>query len=339
MVSNFLSSAGTSRGACEELADRLIASGASVITTSNRMGKIARLGDMVSTTWRSRKKYDVAQVDVYSGSAFVWAEAVCRVLRILGKPFVLTLHGGGLPEFGKRNPERVKRLLGAAVTVTAPSRFLYEAMSEYRSDLLLLPNSLDLSLYSPRLRKHVEPTLVWLRSLHEIYNPVLAVRVLALVKQCFPEAKLVMVGPDKGDGSSEAVLKEANRLGITSSVTLQGVVKKSKVPETLNQHDIFINTANIDNTPISVIEAMALGLCVVSTNVGGIPYLLTDNVDSLLTPRDDAQAMADAVMSLLSNQAIAESLSAKAIENVKKFDWEVTLPMWRSVLRDAIGKP
>ena len=85
MVSNFLSSTGTSRGACEELAEHLAGVGMNVITTSNKSNKFVRIADMIATVWRYRRRYDVAQIDVYSGSAFVWAEAVCGVLRVLGK--------------------------------------------------------------------------------------------------------------------------------------------------------------------------------------------------------------------------------------------------------------
>ena len=187
MVSNFLSPTGTSRGACEELADRLAGVGWDVIATSQKKRKIPRLADMLATTWRRRHEYDVAQIDVFSGSAFVWADAVGRLLRRMGKPFVLTLHGGGLPEFAKKSPRRVKRLLQSASAVTSPSQFLLREMSPYRSDLQLIPNAVDLSRYEYRCRTHTGPRIVWLRSLHKIYNPVLAVEVLADLVREFPD--------------------------------------------------------------------------------------------------------------------------------------------------------
>ncbi len=61
-------------------------------------------------------------------------------------------------------------------------------------------------------------------------------------------------------------------------------VEKSEVPAWLAKGDIFLNTTNVDNTPVSVIEAQAAGLCVVSTNVGGIPFLLENGKDALLVP-------------------------------------------------------
>ena len=89
-------------------AARLRESGRRVIATSKQPGRVARLLDMVSTTIAKRHEYGVAHVDVYSGPGFLYAEAVCAVLRLLRKPYVLTLHGGNLPEFSRRWPGRVR---------------------------------------------------------------------------------------------------------------------------------------------------------------------------------------------------------------------------------------
>ena len=105
LVGNFLSGSGFNRGVCEDLAERLAQVGWPVITTSKKPVRPARLLDMVWTAWRRRNEYRLAQVDVYSGPSFLWAEAVCAVLRRAGKPYVLTLHGGALPDFARRWPE------------------------------------------------------------------------------------------------------------------------------------------------------------------------------------------------------------------------------------------
>src|SRR4051812_20778892 len=95
LVSNFLSGSG-SRAVCEELALRLSAEGMKVITTSRKLARLPRLLDMVRTACSRRAEYDFAHVAVFSGAAFIWAEATCAVLRKLGKPYALTLHGGNL---------------------------------------------------------------------------------------------------------------------------------------------------------------------------------------------------------------------------------------------------
>jgi glycosyltransferase involved in cell wall biosynthesis len=335
LVGNFLSGAGFTRGVCEDLAERLTEAGWSVITTSHKPARLPRLADMVVTAWRRRHEYAVAQVDVYSGPSFLWAEAVCWVLRRAGKPYVLTLHGGALPAFARRWPGRVRRLLRSAAAVTTPSRYLWEQMRLYRPELRLLPNPLDIGRYPFAPRQRPQPRLVWLRAFHRIYNPTLAPRVVALLAREFPNVHLTMVGPDKGDGSLQATQHLAVELGVAGRIAWLGGVLKADVPVWLSQGDIFLNTTNVDNTPVSVLEALASGLCVVSTDVGGIPYLLEHEEDALLVPPDDPEAMAAAVRRVLTEPGLAERLSRNARKKAEGFDWSVVLPQWEKLLLEV----
>lgn len=336
LVGNFLSGRAGSRGVCEDLAQRLAETGWIVATTSHRRGRLARLLDMVSTTWLRRGLYDVAQVDVYSDLAFLWAEAVCAILRLVRKPYVLTLRGGNLPTFAQRWPMRVGWLLGGAVAVTSPSLYLHGQMQPYRTDLRLLPNPLELKRYRFRLRAQPSPQLIWLRAFHKVYNPTLAIQVATKLVAEWPDLHLTMVGPDKGDGSLEAVQVSVQNCNLDSQVTLQGGVAKTEVPAWLNRGDIFLNTTNVDNTPVSVLEAMACGLCIVSTNVGGIPYLLDHEHDALLVPPEDPEAMSAAVQRLLKEPKLAAQLSANARAKAEQCDWSIVLPQWEALLAQTI---
>ena len=332
---NFYASEGGSLSVCEELSGRLKACGWPVITVSRKRDRVAKLADMVTTAWRERARYDVAQIDLFSGAAFVWAEAVAWTARRAGRPFILTLHGGSLPEFASERPDRVKRLLQAATAVTAPSRFLYDGMRKYRDDIVILPNALSLDSYHYRHRAVANPTIVWLRAIHDVYNPTLLPRVISRVAEDAPRIQAIMVGPDKGDGSLQRTLDTAQALGVQHRLKYVGGVAKSEVPKLLDQGDIFLNTANVDNTPVTVGEAMASGLCVVSTNVGGIPYLLDDDVNALLVPPDDEALMSNAVHRLLTEPALASRLSMAARAKAEELDWKQILPKWENLLSAA----
>jgi glycosyltransferase involved in cell wall biosynthesis len=288
--------------------------------------------DMLGTVSRRRHDYSVAQIDVFSGAGFLWAEAVARRLRSLGKPFVLTLHGGNLPSFGRRWPRRVEALLAMASAVTCPSRYLIEELSHFRDDIQLLPNPIDLESYAFRHRERVAPRLIWLRAFHEIYNPTLAVRALGLVRSKLGSAHLSMIGPDKGDGTLGRVERLVDDSRLSGSVTIQGGIPKGEVPLRLAEDDIFLNTSLIDNAPVSVIEPMACGLCVVSTRVGGIDHLLSDGEDSLLVPSDDANAMAQAVLRLVREPWLASRLSSAGRRKAEELDWSEALPRWVRLL-------
>ena len=333
LVGNYLEGPGFNRSIWHDIANQLERAGYEIIRTSKFANPFRRLVDMLITIWARRQEYDVAQMDVFSGNAFIWAELSARMLALLNKPFVITLHGGNLPKFYRNNRRRVSWLLKEASAVTTPSCFLLGAFQEIRKDIQLIPNSLAIHLYPFIQRENPNPNLIWLRAFHKIYQPELAPKVLDALLQQFPQATLVMAGPDKEDGSRQITEKTATELGVSEKIEFTGRVEKSEVPNTLNRGDIFINTTTIDNTPVSVMEAMACGLCIVSTNVGGIPYLLENGVDSLLVQPGNPEAMAQAVRRILTEPGLAARLSSNARKKAEQFDWKNILPQWEHLFQ------
>lgn len=336
IVGNFLSGSKGSRGVCEDLSERLAKLGWRVTTASASPSKIKRLLDMVATAMKCRDRYQLGLVEVYSGPAFIWAEAVAMTLRRLNKPYILTLHGGNLPAFARKWPRRVGKLLRSAERITAPSRYLLEGLGHLDNRIQIVPNAIDLNRYPYRHRNDPLPKLIWLRSFHSIYNPVMAIQAIARIGGEFPNARLRMVGPDKGDGALQIAKAETHRMGIGSMVEFVGQVPKNMVPEVMAQSDIFLNTTNHDNTPVSVVEAMACGLCVVSTNVGGVPYLIQDLEDGLLVQLGDDRAMAEKVVSILKDPALAGRLSTRARAKASAMGWNEMLPKWESLIRSCL---
>jgi glycosyltransferase involved in cell wall biosynthesis len=289
---------------------------------------------MLISAFRWRATYDIAYIEVYSGLAFIWAAKVSKLLSYLGKPFVLGLHGGGLPQFAVKHPKRVRKLLASAQVVVAPSGYLRWGLKEYCSNIEEIPNGIEISRYAFSLRKRVRPKLVWLRAFHEIYNPTMAVAVLADLSNEFPELSLEMVGSDK-DGSLAVVKRMAEQFGVYKRLSTPGNIDKKDVPTYLNESDIFLNTTDIDNTPVSVVEAMACGLCIVSTNVGGIPHLLEHNKTALLVEPNDVKAMSAAVARLVTEPGLAQELSSNARSRAEQFDWNIVLPKWQDIFHSV----
>jgi Glycosyltransferase len=203
-----------------------------------------------------------------------------------------------------------------------------------RTDVQIIPNALDVETYIYSERDRPSARLVWLRTFHRIYDPVLAVRVLAQVASFADDAHLTMIGPDK-DGTLADVREEAERLGVLDRILFTGGIPKSDVPRWLACGDIFLNTTTIDNAPVSVLEAMATGLLVISTAVGGIPYLLENGHDGMLVPAGDAYAMAQAVTRLLNEPQLAAHLSRNARAKAETFGWDVVLPRWEALFLDV----
>jgi glycosyltransferase involved in cell wall biosynthesis len=331
-VGNFLSASLSTRHVCEDLAERLVDAGWQLMVTSKKVNRLARFIDMIRTPYRRRQEYNLALIEVYSGPAFLWAEGASWSVTWSGKPFILILHGGNLPNFAGRWPKRMRRLLSQASWVTTPSMHIREKLTPYLNGIQYLPNGLDLQNYAFRLRSRPLPQICWLRALGHIYNPTLAVKTLALLASEFPTVQLDMIGPDKGDGSREAVRETAERLGMEPNLRLVGGIPKRDVPVWLERSDIFINTTNFESFGVAVMEAAACGLCIVTTDVGELGYLWQDGHDALLVPPNDPTAMAAAVRRILTEPGLAERLSRNARKKAEQFDWSVILPHWDALL-------
>jgi glycosyltransferase involved in cell wall biosynthesis len=139
-----------------------------------------------------------------------------------------------------------------------------------------------------------------------------------------------MIGPDK-DGSLNRCRQYAQSKNLP--VTFTGKLSKEEWRAKSKDFDIFLNTTNFDNTPVSVIEAMALGMPVVSTDVGGIPHLVTNEVNGLLVPPNDEAAITLAVKKLCGDPNLTEKLSKNAREKVEEFDWQIVKQHWIKLLK------
>lgn len=157
----------------------------------------------------------------------------------------------------------------------------------------------------------------------------MAVKVLIKIQRIFPEAKICMVGPQKDDTYTKTV-RYAKKNNV--EVLFTGRLSKEEWIDLSKDYNVFINTTHFDNTPVSVIEAMALGIPVVSTNVGGIPYLLEHDSNSLLVNDNDIEEMTNQINRLFSEPNLANNLSDKAKESVKDFDWEIVKKQWIELL-------
>jgi len=337
LAGTFLSQHGGSRAPIEDLAAELRERGYPLMTASPYRGRLMRVTHLLLAALWFRRKADIAVVDLYSGRAFFWGAGIMAILRFLRCPVILALHGGELPSYARKYPKMVASQLRRASAVIAPSSYLVRQMQQYRGDIQLLPNPLPLSSFRFVHRMGVRPKLVWVRGFHSIYNPELAVRVLAALKQNFPQASLTMVGGHRGDDSFHRTRQLVDDLGLQSSVQMVGSRPRNEVSQFLDEADIFLNTTDIDNTPVSVMEAMSCGLCIVSTDVGGIPHLLENETDALLVPRNDPAAMANAVERLVRDHQLATRLSAAARQKAEHFDWSAVFPLWENLVHSLVG--
>ena len=245
------------------------------------------------------------------------------------------LHGGGMPEFMKQYPNWARRVLTRADAIIAPSPYLAKAVAPYGFTATVIPNVINLARYPYRHRQQLRPRLFWMRSFHDAWNPLMAVRVLARLREQVPDATLAMAGQDKGLQIEAQKLAEG--LGIGAAVRFAGFLDmEGKIRES-EQADIFINTNRIDNMPVAIVEACAMGMPVVATEVGGIPDLLTNGQTALLVPDEDDKQMVEAILALLDDPDLAGRLSANGRNLAEQSSWEQVKLKWEAIFQRILS--
>lgn len=330
-IGNKLLKHGMTATSIETLGVFLEAEGYNLIYASSKIYKLPRMLDMLYTTIKYRKKVDFVIIDTYSTKNFWYAFFVSQLCRLLNLKYITKLNGGDLPNRILRTPRMCNLIFKNAYKNIAPSFYLLEAFSNKGyAEIIYIPNTIELQNYPFKSRESISLKLLWVRSFTMIYNPEMAIKVFQDLKKEFSQAELCMVGPDK-DGTLEKIKLLARKKGLQVNFT-GGLSKEDWIALSQN-YDIFINTTHFDNTPVSVIEAMALGLPIVSTNVGGIPYLLEHNKTALLVEDNDIEGMINAIKEIINNKSLRNNLIQNAQYLVKEFDWTKVKDKWNEVLK------
>ncbi len=329
-IGNKLAVHGKSPAAIDTLSVKLDAEGYSVITASSKQNKIFRLLDMALTTIQKRNRVDIVLIDTYSTQNFYYAIIIGFLCRFFKLPYIPILHGGNLPNRLKNSKSFSNTLFGKAYTNVAPSKYMMQQFQEAGFyNITYIPNTIEIVNYPFHQKNSVSAKLLWVRSFSEIYNPALAMEIVKMLKKRDVNVSLCMVGPDK-DGSMETCKKMAIELNLP--IIFTGMLQKEEWITLSKNYDIFINTTNFDNMPVSVMEAMALGLPVVSTDVGGLPFMIENETDGILVSPNNPEAFVNAIEYLCANNLKAQELAKNARLKMEGFDWQIVKHSWIALL-------
>jgi glycosyltransferase involved in cell wall biosynthesis len=327
-IGNRLSKHGLTPTTIEIFGPQLEQEGFVVKYSSSKKNKIFRLFDMLFTVFRNSKA-DFVLIDTYSTSNFWFAFLVSQLCRLLKLKYIPILHGGNLSFRLSKNPKTCKMIFNNSYKNVSPSLYLKKQFSDYGfQNVIHIPNAVAIEKYPFLQRKIINPHLLWVRSFAAIYNPNMAIEVFLKIKNKYPHATLCMVGPEK-DGSLKSAQKRAQELNL--EIVFTGKLSKKDWIELSKGYDVFINTTHFDNMPVSIVEAMALGMPIVSTNVGGIPFLLNDHNDALLVPDNDVNKMVDAVVEIIENPELTANFTMNSRKKAEHYDWQLIRLKWLSI--------
>ncbi|OWW22233.1 glycosyltransferase family 4 protein [Noviherbaspirillum denitrificans] len=283
---------------------------------------VFRLVPYLTRLFTSARDVDLYHVMANSGwSWHLFAAPAIWIAALRGKPVVVNYRGGEADAFLQKSLSWVKASMMRADVLIVPSGFLKAVFGKYGIPAEVVPNIINLDRFSSTgtaRRREDTPCLLVARNLEPIYDNATAIRAAAIVRETVPGLRLVVAGSGPERPMLEALARE---LGIADAVTFTGRVDNADMAALYRGADIMLNPSLVDNMPNSVLEALASGVPVISTNVGGVPYIVEHGKTALLVPPKSPGEMAAAIASLLADPSLAGRLRDAGIESVQQYTW------------------
>jgi glycosyltransferase involved in cell wall biosynthesis len=279
------------------------------------------------TLWQNLKDVDVAHIFSASYSSFLLAPLPAWfVARLRGKRTLVNYRSGECRDHLQRSA-LARRVLKGTDRLVVPSGHLVDVLREFGLEAQIVPNIVDLSQFRYRLRRPLEPRLVCTRGFHPYYGVDLVVRAFAEVQRSYPEAELDLVGGGVLEGQIRNLVRQLN----LSGVNFLGVASRDDIGRFYDGADIFVNASNLDNMPVSVLEAFASGTPVVTTAPEGMRYIVDHERTGLLSEPGDAAALALNIIKVLSDSELAARLAQNAFAELSRYSWKSVREQWLRV--------
>jgi glycosyltransferase involved in cell wall biosynthesis len=289
----------------------------------------------LATLLRCVGRYDVIHAFSASYVSFLLAPLPAMIIgRLYGKKVVLNYRSGEAEDHLTRCRRTALPAMRLAHTIVVPSGYLVEVFARFHLPARAITNFVDPAKLPYRERDSVEPVFLSNRNFEPLYNVGCVLRAFARIQRELPHARLIVAG----DGSQRAQLRDlAVTLGL-QHVEFVGQVSPDLMGELYGRADVYLNAPDIDNMPNSIIEAFAAGLPVVTTNAGGIPFVVTHGETGLVVERNDAQGLASAALRLVREPVLARRLAAQAhAECVARYVWSAVRDEWEQLYRSLAG--
>jgi glycosyltransferase involved in cell wall biosynthesis len=280
-------------------------------------------------------RFDVLHVFSAANFSFLLAPAPAVLIgKLFGKPVILNYHSGEAEEHLTNWRRTAIPVLRLADRVIVPSAFLVKVFGKFAIEAQAIHNTVELANFRFRRRRPLRPVVLANRNFEDHYNVACALQAFARLQQQIPQAQLIVAG----DGSQRKRLHALAAELKLKNIEFVGAVPPVAMCRLYERADIYLNSSVVDNMPLSILEAFACGLAVVTTNAGGIPYVVTDQGNGLVVERGDDEALARCVLRLLENQDEAERLILQARNDCRQYTWEVVGKQWVSLYEELAGK-
>jgi glycosyltransferase involved in cell wall biosynthesis len=278
---------------------------------------------------------DVAHVFSASYASFLLAPVPAMlVARMLNKRVVLHYHSGEAEDHLARWGLLVHPWLGLADEIVVPSAYLARVFARHGYCVRVIPNVVDLTTFVYRERRPLRPRFLSTRNLEAYYGIDVIIKAFARYQQRDPLATLTIAGY----GSQEDRLRSLAGLLTRRGIEFVGRVEPGAMPRLYDEADVFLNASVVDNQPVSILEAFAAGLPVISTPAGDIPSMVRHYRTGLIVGPDDPAAMAAAMAAMLGQRERALDMAARAHKELHRFTWPAVRDAWTAVYSRSLVK-
>jgi glycosyltransferase involved in cell wall biosynthesis len=299
----------------------------------NRLQRIKYVRTIVTSiayVWsliRHLRRHDVVHVFSASYWSFILAPTPAVLIgRAYGKKVILNYRSGEAFDHLSRWPRTSLPILRRAHNIVVPSDYLVEVFSKFGLKAEAVCNFVDVERIPFRERSFLRPVFLANRNFAALYNVSCVLRAFARIQAAVPDARLLVAGDGEQRGALHAL---AGELGLRN-IEFLGQVSPTRMAQLYDEADIYLNSPNIDNMPNSIVEAFAAGIPVVTTNAGGIPFIVTHDVTGLMADCDDDERLATLALELLSDESRVARLTSRAREEVlTRYTWPAVREGWR----------
>jgi len=247
-----------------------------------------------------------------------WRKAtLATICRVFGVKTILHLHGGRFMRFyGEESGNFVKRCI---THVFDRADHIIVLSPQWKQDISAFTSNQNVTVIYNAVRvpessrrPDPEPRIAFLGRLGRNKGIYDLLQALQRVKTVIPACKLDAAG----DGELQKARKYADDLGLGESVSIPGWVDSRDRERLLGEAALFVLPSYAEGLPMSLLEAMATGLPVVTTNVGGIPDVVSDGTEGILIEPGDVPALADAIIRILADPEFGHCLGKRARERI-----------------------
>lgn len=274
------------------------------------------------------RKYDTFHIHGCCWLGFFPIVVGVVIGKLLNKKIIITYHGGGIKEFINKHPRCVNFFLTKANKITVPSRYLLDILCEYNIDAQLLHNVVRIDNIKFRKRDVLSPVFITTRSLEPVYNIQMAIDAFKVISLRHANSKLYIVG----DGSLRAMLeKYVKEMELEKNIIFTGRVSNDEIGTMLDKADIYISPTTEDNMPLSLFEALASGLLVISTDVGGIPNFIDNGINGYLVESNNTNQLVETIEIVLCEQNKTKEIIEQGIKSYQKYTWETLETEYREI--------